>query len=47
MNGEIKVSEIVFTMSVYFSVMGLISRIIGEIPGIVDMLGSAKNHMTN
>lgn len=42
MNGEIKVSEIVFTMSVYFSVMGLISRIIGEIPGIVDMLGSAK-----
>ena len=41
-NGNILVSEIVFTMSVFFNVMGMISRIIGQIPDVVDKLGSAK-----
>lgn len=41
-NGNILVSEIVFTMSVFFNVMGMISRIIGQIPDVVEKLGSAK-----
>ena len=41
-NGNILVSEIVFTMSVFFNVMGMISRIIGQIPNVVELLGSAK-----
>ena len=40
--GNILVSEIVFTMSVFFNVMGMISRIIGQIPDVVEKLGSAK-----
>ncbi len=40
--GEMKVSEIVFTTSVYFSVMGSISAIVDMIPDIVDRIGSAK-----
>lgn len=39
---RISVSEIVFTMSVYFHVMMAISAIIDVIPTIVDKLGSAK-----
>ncbi|MDE6250777.1 MAG: ABC transporter ATP-binding protein/permease [Alphaproteobacteria bacterium] len=42
MQGRILVSEIVFTTSVFFSVMGTISRIVNQIPDIVDKLGSAK-----
>lgn len=40
--GNMVISEIVFTVSVFFNVMGMISRIIGQIPTIVDNLGSAK-----
>lgn len=40
--GNMMISEIVFTVSVFFNVMGMISRIIGQIPTIVDTLGSAK-----
>ncbi len=41
MRGEIIVSEIVFTMSVFFSVMGTIGRIINQVPQIVDNISSA------
>lgn len=41
-SGEMKVSEIVFTISVYFSVMGAISRIVNNIPDLVDVIGSAQ-----
>jgi len=41
-NGNILVSEIVFTMSVFFNVMGMISEIIEQIPDMVEKLGSAK-----
>lgn len=40
--GEMQVSEIVFTTSVYFTVMGSISAIVDLIPNIVDKMGSAK-----
>lgn len=40
--GEMQVSEIVFTTSVYFAVMGSISAIVDLIPNIVDKMGSAK-----
>lgn len=40
--GNMLISDIVFTMSVFFSVMGTISQIINQIPTIVDTLGSAK-----
>lgn len=42
MHGKLLVSEIVFTTSVFFSVMGTISRIVDQIPQIVDKIGSAK-----
>lgn len=42
MRGRLLVSEVVFTTSVFFSVMGTISRIVDQVPAIVDMLGSAK-----
>lgn len=41
-HGGISVSEIVFTTSVYFSVMMAISSIVDLIPNIVDKYGSAK-----
>ncbi|HOY47446.1 MAG TPA: ABC transporter ATP-binding protein, partial [Alphaproteobacteria bacterium] len=40
--GEMNVSEIVFTMSVYMSVMGAISNITQRIPDLVDVIGSAQ-----
>ncbi len=40
--GNISISEIVFTMSVYFHVMMAISAVIDVIPNIVDKYGSAK-----
>lgn len=40
--GEMQVSEIVFTTSVYFTVMGAIGAIVDLIPNIVDKMGSAK-----
>lgn len=40
--GNMKISDIVFTVSVFFSVMGTIGQIINQIPVIVDTLGSAK-----
>ncbi|MDE5615393.1 MAG: ABC transporter ATP-binding protein/permease, partial [Alphaproteobacteria bacterium] len=40
--GGISISEIVFTMSVYFHVMMAISAVIDVIPNIVDKYGSAK-----
>lgn len=41
-HGGISVSEIVFTTSVYFSVMMAISSVVDLIPSIVDKYGSAK-----
>lgn len=40
--GDMKVSEIVFTISVYNVVMGSISNIIRQIPNLVDVIGSAQ-----
>ncbi len=40
--GQMKISEIVFTMSVYNTVMGSISNIIRQIPNLVDVIGSAQ-----
>lgn len=40
--GQMSVSEVVFTTSVYFSVMSSIGAIVDIIPNIVDRLGSAK-----
>lgn len=40
--GNISISDIVFTISVFFSVMGTISQIIDETPEIIDVLSSAK-----
>ena len=41
-NGNIKISDIVFTISVYMTIMGLVSFIVNNIPDIVDMLSSAS-----
>lgn len=40
--GEIAVSEIIFTISVYFNVMGAIGMLINQFPGIIDKLAAAK-----
>lgn len=40
--GNMKVSEIVFTMSVYNIVMGRIAQIIRQIPNLTDVIGSAQ-----
>ena len=40
--GGMEISEIVFTMSVYFHVMMAIAQVIDVLPNIVDKLGSAK-----
>lgn len=42
LDGQMKVSEIVFTMSVYMTVMGAISNITERIPNLVDVIGSAQ-----
>lgn len=42
MQGRIVVSEIVFTVSVFFSVMGLIGSLIQQIPDIVENIGAAS-----
>ena len=39
--GEITVAEIVFTNSVFFTVMGTIGQIVNQIPNITDALGAA------
>ena len=41
-NGNIKISDVVFTISVYMTIMGLIGYIVRGIPDIVDMLSSAS-----
>ncbi|MCL1892132.1 MAG: ABC transporter ATP-binding protein/permease [Alphaproteobacteria bacterium] len=41
-SGEMKISEIVFTISVYFSVLSAISNIVQRIPDVVDVIGSAQ-----
>lgn len=41
MRGEITLSEIIFTISIYFSVMGMIAQIVNQIPVITERLGSA------
>ncbi|MCM1294210.1 MAG: ABC transporter ATP-binding protein/permease [Muribaculaceae bacterium] len=46
MHGHLVVSEIVFTMSVFFSVMGTIGRIINQVPTIVDNISSASRAYT-
>ncbi|MBR6598452.1 MAG: ABC transporter ATP-binding protein, partial [Alphaproteobacteria bacterium] len=46
MRGEIAVSEIVFSTSVFFNVMGMIAQIINSIPPIVETLGSASKAYT-
>ncbi|MDR0727005.1 MAG: ABC transporter ATP-binding protein/permease [Rickettsiales bacterium] len=43
LDGQMKVSEIVFTISVYMIVMGAISNIAGRIPSLVDVIGSAQH----
>ena len=40
--GEITVSEIVFTISVYLQVMGAVSNLINRFPDIIDRLAAAK-----
>ncbi len=40
--GELTIAEIVFTVGIYFSVMGSISQLINSIPDIIDKVGSAK-----
>lgn len=42
LHGQIKVSEIVFTLSVYFTVTSSISNLTNRIPDLVDVIGSAK-----
>ena len=41
MRGEITLSEIVFTVSVYFNTMGTIGRIVDQIPALTESIGSA------
>ena len=41
MRGEITVAQIVFTNSVFFTVMGTIGAIVNQIPNITDKLGAA------
>ncbi|MCQ2562716.1 MAG: ABC transporter ATP-binding protein/permease, partial [Alphaproteobacteria bacterium] len=43
MRGEIKVSEIVFTIGVFLQIMGAINYIVFSIPDIVDKIGSATH----
>ena len=40
--GEMTIADIVFTIGVYFSVMGTIGGLINQIPDIVDQIGSAS-----
>lgn len=40
--GEMMISEIVYTISVYLNVMGMIGMIINKFPDIIDMTASAK-----
>ncbi|MBR4892281.1 MAG: ABC transporter ATP-binding protein [Alphaproteobacteria bacterium] len=42
MRGEILLSEIVFTISVYFNVMAMISSVVDQIPVITERLSSAS-----
>lgn len=42
MRGQITVAEIVFTNSVFFTVMGTIGQIVNQIPNISDIVGSAS-----
>lgn len=42
LDGQMKVSDIVFTISVYFSVMGAVSNLTQRIPNLVDVIGSAQ-----
>lgn len=42
MRGQITVAEIVFTNSVFFTVMGTIGQIVNQIPNITDVLGAAS-----
>ena len=42
MNNKITVAEIVFTNSVFFTVMGTIGQIVNQIPNITDTLGAAS-----
>lgn len=41
MRGTISLSEIIFTISIYFQVMNMIATIVNQIPGITERLGSA------
>ena len=40
--GEISVSEVVYTLSVYYTVMGSLSQIIDAVPEIIDKIASGK-----
>ncbi len=40
--GMMKISDIVYSMSVYYNVMGMISNLINEIPTIIDGVASAN-----
>ncbi|MCL2017552.1 MAG: ABC transporter ATP-binding protein/permease [Alphaproteobacteria bacterium] len=41
-SGEMKISDVVFTMSIYFSVSSAISNIVNQIPDMVDVISSAQ-----
>ncbi len=40
--GMMKISDIVYSMAVYYNVMGMISNLINEIPNIIDGMSSAN-----
>lgn len=42
MDGVMKVSDIVFTISVYFSVMGAIATIVNRIPDVIEIFSDAQ-----
>lgn len=41
-NGQITVSEIVFTISVYIEVMGAVANLVNQVPEIIDKTAAAK-----
>ena len=46
MQGKISLSEIIFTISIYFNVMGMIGTIVNQIPTITERIGAATKAYT-
>lgn len=46
MQGKISLSEIIFTISIYFNVMGMIGSIVNQIPVITERIGAATKAYT-